>query len=110
MSIFDPDREWVKLEIFVPTTHSLAVQEALHLAGAGQSGSYDHVFAVSEVTGSFRPLKGAHAFIGEVGEISRITEHKIEVSCPEEILNTVFKAIREAHPYEMPVINVIRLV
>ena len=109
MSIFDPDRNWVKLEIFVPDTHTLAVQKALHEAGAGQSGFYDHVFAVSEVVGSFRPLEGSHAFIGTVGEVSRIKENKIEVSCPEEILTAVFEAVREAHPYETPVINVIKL-
>jgi len=101
---------WVKLEIFVPSTHLLQLQEALHEAGAGQSGFYDHVFAVSEVTGSFRPLEGSDAFAGEVGKISRVLESKLEVNCRKDILKDVLAATWKAHPYEVPVINVIPLI
>jgi hypothetical protein len=100
---------WVKLEIYVPSTHLLAVQQALDDAEAGKIGNYDHCFAVSEVLGSFRPLPGSDAFIGELGKVTRVAENKIEVNCPADGLQAVLKAIRAVHPYEEPVINIIPL-
>ena len=103
------ESSWVKLEIFVPSTHLLPLQEALHEAGAGRIGNYDHCFAVSKVLGSFRPLEGSTAFIGEIGKIVHVEERKVEVNCTEEILQAVLTAVRAAHPYEEPVINIIPL-
>jgi hypothetical protein len=100
---------WVKLEIFIPSTHLMDLEEALHRAGAGVIGNYDHCFAVSEVRGSFRPREGADPFAGEVGEFYRGVESKLEVNCPTEQLKVALAAIRKVHPYEEPVINIIPL-
>lgn len=100
---------WIKLEIFIPQTHLEVLEDALHNAGAGVIGEYDHCFAVSEVTGSFRPSSLADPFIGQQDEITHVQENKLEVNCPRGILSSVIQAIRQVHPYEEPVINIIPL-
>lgn len=99
----------VKLEIFVPQEHVNQVREALANAGAGVIGNYDHCLAISQVTGSFRPLEGANPFDGQVGKISTVPEYKIEVNCRRELRNQVIQAVKNVHPYEEPLINIIPL-
>lgn len=99
----------VKIEIFVPEGHVEAVREALAAAGAGVIGDYDHCVSITPVTGCWRPLEGARPFEGEVGEVSCAREYKVEVNCPAERVNAALAAVRAAHPYEEPVINVLPL-
>ena len=54
--------------------------------------------------------EGANPTIGTVGEWSEEQEFKIEVIVSKENKEKAIKAIREAHPYEEPVINVFDLV
>jgi hypothetical protein len=98
-----------KLEIFIPETHLPALQDALAEAGAGQIGKYDHCLSYSFVTGCWRPLEGAEPYSGQSGQLSREPELKVEVRCRTERLPETLAAIRAAHPYEEPVINVIPL-
>jgi hypothetical protein len=44
-----------------------------------------------------------------VGKIFWGSECKVEVNCREEYLIEVIQAVRNMHPYEEPVINVIPL-
>jgi len=100
----------VKIEIFVPQDHVAQLREKLGEIGAGRIGSYEHCMAVSIVQGSWRPLPGAHPFDGETGKLSEAAESKIEVNCKREIVTDVLAVIRENHPYEEPLINIIPLV
>ena len=100
----------VKLEIFVPETHVTLVRDALAGIGVGVIGNYDHCFAISQVQGSFRPLEGAKPFDGKVGEITYGVESRIEVNCRRELVKEALKVIRQAHPYEEPLINIFPLV
>lgn len=54
-------------------------------------------------------MQGSHPYIGTCNEISEAPEIKVEVNIQEEALQGTLKAIREVHPYEEPVINVIPL-
>jgi hypothetical protein len=99
----------VKLEIFVPQEHVSQVREALAQIGAGVIGNYDHCMAVTQVTGSFRPLEGANPFDGKVGKLSTVTEYKLEVNCRRELVKEAIQAVKNAHPYEEPLINIIPL-
>lgn len=47
---------------------------------------------------------------GIPGELSQEQELKIEVCCRGERLRETLAAVKEAHPYEEPVINVLPLV
>lgn len=99
-----------KIEIFVPAEVSDRIRAAIAEAGAGRIGDYDHCSSTVKVTGYWRPLVGANPYIGQEGKISSETEIKIEVNCNRELIPAVLKAIRDNHPYEEPVINIIPLV
>lgn len=98
-----------KLEIFAPAEAVDEILEALAAAHAGEVGSYDHCSSITQVEGSYRPLEGSHPAVGEVGRLYYGGEVKIEVNCREEYLMEAIQAVREAHPYEEPVINVLAL-
>lgn len=99
----------VKLEIFVPQEYALQIRDELAKIGVGVIGDYDHCVALSPVKGYFRPLDGATPFDGEVGKISEVAEYKVEVSCKRELVENALKVIRETHPYEEALINIIPL-
>ena len=99
----------VKLEIFVPQDHALKIRDELAKIGVGVIGNYDHCMAMSPVQGYFRPLPGADPFDGEVGKISEAPEYKLEVDCRRELVNEAIRTIRNVHPYEEPLINIIPL-
>lgn len=101
--------EMVKLEIFAPPEALPALQDALAAAGAGRIGNYDRCLSITRVIGTWRPLEGADPYSGEIGRQQQAEELKLEVNCPVEILQAVIQSIRNAHPYEEPVINIIPL-
>ena len=98
-----------KLEIFVPEDHLAAIQAALAAADAGHLGQYDRCLSYSPVTGCWRPLAGSSPWLGREGEVCTQPELKVEVTCRREQVDAVLDAVRAAHPYEEPVINVIPL-
>ena len=98
-----------KLEIFVPETHLRAIQEALWSVDAGHIGAYDRCMSYSPVTGCWRPLAGTTPFLGEQDQLSTEPELKVEVICLRERVEETLTALKAAHPYEEPVINVIPL-
>lgn len=101
--------QFAKLEVFVPASHLDAVKQALWDADAGHIGNYDHCLSYFPVTGCWRPLEGTHPFLGQKGQTSEEAEFKVEATCRVSQLDAVIAAVREAHPYEEPVINAIPL-
>lgn len=98
-----------KLEIFCPAESVDAILEALGTTHAGEIGNYDHCTSITTVQGTYRPLEGANPAVGEVGKLFIGSECKIEVNCREENIVETIQAVRDVHPYEEPVINVIPL-
>lgn len=101
---------YYKLEIFIPESHFRPLQKALQAVDAGHIGQYDSCLSYSRVTGTWRPLPGTDPYIGEEGIISEEPEFKVEVTIRAENLDRTIRAIKDVHPYEEPVINVIELV
>jgi hypothetical protein len=99
----------VKLEVFVPQEYALKIRDELARIGVGVIGNYDHCVAIYPIQGYYRPLPGANPFDGEVGKISETVEYKLEVNCKRELVNDAIKVIRQVHPYEEPLINVVPL-
>ena len=99
----------VKLEIFVPQDHALNIRDELAKIGVGVIGNYDHCVALTPVRGFFRPMEGANPFEGEVGRISEVMEYKLEVNCKRELVNKAIRVIKQVHPYEEPLINIVPL-
>ena len=98
-----------KLEIFIPAENVDELLEALAAVHVGEIGNYDHCSSITQVQGTYRPLAGAHPAVGEVGKLFWGGECKVEVNCREEHLMDAINAVREVHPYEEPLINVIPL-
>ncbi|MGM0640319.1 MAG: divalent cation tolerance protein CutA [Thermotogota bacterium] len=99
--------EEYKIEIYVPEKYVEKIRNALNKIGACHVGNYDNVVAITQITGYWRPLKGSNPFDGEEGEISKGSECKMEIRCKYEFVKESIKKIKELHPYEEPLINVI---
>lgn len=98
-----------KLEIYVPESHFEAVRAALFRVDAGHIGNYDHCLSWSPVRSCWRPLTGTHPWQGTEGALEEADEVKVEVTVTAQRLAETLDAVREAHPYEEPVIQIIPL-
>lgn len=99
----------VKLCFYVPDSHLEQTKQAVFTAGAGRQGNYDSCCFQVRGEGQFRPLEGSSPFIGVTGRLIRQEEWRVELLCPSHKLNGVLAALRQAHPYEEPAIDIFRL-
>jgi hypothetical protein len=95
-----------KVVVFVPSACADAVRAALAAAGAGRIGNYAGCSFSVRGVGRFRPESGATPFVGSVGTLEEVEEERIEAICPVALLPSAIAAIRAAHPYEEPAIEV----
>lgn len=101
LRILAPKRNLLKkLEFFVPRENTSAVLQALHEAGAGEVGNYDHCSFRTTGTGSFRPGEGTDPHIGTQYKQEEVSEDKVEVIFPAYREGMVLSALKESHPYE----------
>lgn len=98
-----------KLIVYVPVEHAEKLSNALFESGAGSIGNYSECSFLSEGTGSFKPLKGAHPSIGAEGTRERVKESKIEVLFPVQIQDQLLAAMHENHPYETVAYDILPL-
>lgn len=99
-----------KIVTYVPEAALETVKNAMFEAGGGHYGNYEFCSWQTLGMGQFRPLDGANPTVGAVGEVSRITEWKLEMMVPENKLCEVVRAYKEAHPYETPAYEVYQTV
>ncbi len=99
--------EYCKMEIHIPKTHLSLLQEALRHVDAGHIGNYDRVLSYTETTGCWRPLPGSTPYNGKENVMSKADELKVEVLCRTDKIDETIRAVKEIHPYEVPVIYVI---
>ena len=95
-----------KLVVYVPEDHADKLREAMGNAGAGEIGNYKYCTFTTKGIGRFKPGEGSKPAIGGVGKLEEVAEDRIETVCNDEKLRGVLKAIKEAHPYEEPAIDV----
>lgn len=98
-----------KVVTFVPVESAPWVEQAMWQAGGGQLGDYDRCSYRMQGTGTYRPLPGAHPAMGLNGEQHEQAETRVEVVVPQARLGAVVSAMLEAHPYEEPAYDVLRL-
>src|SRR5690606_39830767 len=91
-----------KLCFFVPESHLESVKEALFDIGAGRIGNYDRCCWQVLGQGQFRPLPGSNPHIGSTGQLERVAEWKVELVVGEELIQQAVATRKEAHPYETP--------
>jgi len=99
-----------KLVVFIPMSHLEKVRLAVCQAGAGKLGNYDCCTFISKGTGTFRPLPGAHPYIGKRGKISKVKEARLETLVQKKDLKKVIAAMKKAHPYEEPAYDIYPLI
>lgn len=98
--------KYVKITIYVPASHGYSIRKALAKSGAGDIGNYDCCSFTVKGIGRFRAKKGSRPFVGRIGKIEKVAEERIETICPKKRLSKVLEAIKNAHPYEEPAIDI----
>ena len=96
----------LKLAVYVPVSAADAVRNALFEAGCGNIGNYDSCSYNVEGFGTFKANEGCNPFCGEVGELHREEEVRIETVLPAYLKNKVVAALLKAHPYEEPAYDI----
>jgi dinuclear metal center YbgI/SA1388 family protein len=89
-----------KLTVFVPPDYEDRVRENLADAGLGVIGRYSHCSFGARGTGTYLPQAGAHPFRGEVAQVNRAEETRLEMVVPESLLPAALARLKESHPYE----------
>jgi len=93
----------------VPDSHLDVTKQAVFAAGAGRQGNYSHCCFQTKGMGQFKPLAGSQPFIGQQDQVEPVEEWRVEMLCTDDLLPQVLAALRQAHPYEEPAIDVWRL-
>ncbi|MCH2139604.1 MAG: Nif3-like dinuclear metal center hexameric protein [Phycisphaerales bacterium] len=94
---------------FVPRDATEAVRDAMAAAGAGRVGRYACCSTRIDTLGSFRPMEGADPTIGSVGQLEQVEEHRLQMVCGDADLPAAVSALRAAHPYEEPPVQIFEL-
>ena len=95
------------LVCYVPGSHKEAVKQAMFAAGAGVMDSYACCCWETCGRGQFLPLEGSEPYLGRQGRLEYVDEWRLELVVDEEHATNVVRAMREAHPYEVPAYHLI---
>ncbi len=95
-----------KVVVFTPESEREAVLSAAFAAGAGRIGAYNECSFAIPGQGTFFGTEGANPTIGQVGRRETVGELRVEIVSPADRLAAVLAAVRAAHSYEEPAIDV----
>ncbi len=98
-----------KLAFYVPVAHLEAVKDAVFATGAGSFIHYERQCWQVLGEGQFQPMVGANPFIGQVGAFEKVAEYRVEIYCPEHVVDAAVKALLDAHPYEGVIYEVVAI-
>jgi dinuclear metal center YbgI/SA1388 family protein len=96
----------VKVVVFVPDKDLGRVSDALFAAGAGHIGEYRECSFRLPGTGTFFGSDASHPTIGQAGRREEVSEWRLEAVCPEARADAVLAAVRQAHSYEEPAMDI----
>lgn len=100
----------VKIVVHVPPENADEIRRVLGDGGAGIVGNYTHCSFSVRGTGRFTPAAGAIPTIGNVGKPEAVAEESIEVVCDRSDAKRIITAVKAAHPYEEPAIEIYQLI
>ncbi|MDP3964163.1 MAG: hypothetical protein Q8Q20_00685 [bacterium] len=100
------ESDYVIVRTSVPLEQAEAVRQSMGEAGAGQQGHYIHCSSSYRTIGRFTPVAGAHPAIGEIGKKEVVEEEVIRMLCHKDKVKVVIDALKKAHPYEEPAIDI----
>lgn len=101
------DDDFTVFEVFVPEDHVDKIVKALGRYDLLTEGSYSDVYAIIDVVGHWTSLVGSNPYDGEVGKHSSSPEKLMKFRVKSDFKELAYKIIKENHPYEVPVINMI---
>ena len=93
-------KELKKLVVFVPQDALKEIREVLGAAEAGCLGNYSYSSFYQAGTGTFKPLAASNPYQGEVGQVNKVEEYRLETIVEEDKLDRVIDKLKQAHPYE----------
>lgn len=96
----------VKMVTFVPEPQLDQVRQALWDAGAGTIGNYHNCSFNLHGTGTFFGSEDTNPAVGQPGRLEHVEEVRLEVVCATRLLERALAALRSAHPYEEPAVDV----
>ena len=96
----------LKLAVYVPLAQADIVREALFAAGCGNIGNYGSCSYNVEGYGTFKANEGCNPFCGEIGELHKENEVRIDTVLPAYLMNKVISALLTVHPYEEPAYDI----
>jgi putative NIF3 family GTP cyclohydrolase 1 type 2 len=95
-----------KIVTFCPQEATQSLIGALSESGAGQIGAYSRCAFWTEGTGTYLAGPGANPMIGLNGQIESVPEDRLEMAVPTHHVVGALRALKAAHPYEAPAIDV----
>jgi dinuclear metal center YbgI/SA1388 family protein len=95
-----------KVVVFTPASDTEAVLSAAFQAGAGRIGAYEECSFAIPGEGTFFGTEAANPVVGQRGRRETVRELRLETVCAAAKLSGVLAAIRAAHSYEEPAIDV----
>ena len=99
----------LQLTTYVPNANADVVRQALFNAGAGNIGKYADCSYNIEGKGTYKPLKNAQPFAGELHKVHTEDEIKISVIFPKHLKDVVLQNLVATHPYEEVAYEVVQL-
>jgi len=93
----------------LPRDAFVRVGEAMSMVGAGRIGRYSRCAFEIEGHGTFEGDASTSPRVGRRERFERVEESKLEMVSSKAALPSVLAALRAAHPYEAPPIEVIAL-
>ena len=99
----------VKIFVTTPKENLIEIRNAVCKAGAGIIGEYSYCTFNSNGVGTFMPNSKANPYIGKINQLEYVDECKLEFVCDVQNVKNVISALRKAHPYEEPAIDIIPL-
>jgi len=101
-----PATEANKVVTMCPAHAVSAVHQAMSAAGAGIIGDYAQCSFRLKGEGTFFGGEAASPAVGVKGRVEHVEETRLEMVCGDAALANVLEALRRAHPYEEPPIEV----
>ncbi|MHC4985590.1 MAG: Nif3-like dinuclear metal center hexameric protein [Planctomycetota bacterium] len=95
-----------KIVVFAPTADLSGVAEAAFAAGAGRIGNYEQCAFFGHGVGTFVGGADTTPTVGVAGRQEAVEEVRFETVVPSACASAVIEAIRRAHSYEEPAIDV----
>ena len=100
----------VKIITTAPVEEADALRAAMAKAGTGNLGDYRDCSFSIRGKGRFTPTSQAEPHIGEPNKFEVVDEEQIAVICNRTEAKRVIAALRKAHPYEEPLVEITPLI